>query len=93
MISSSHMTRLCDETRPQAMEHIKKYEQDIKMKYDERVKQRTFCLEDWVLKRVVCTLKHEKLDSNKKGPYIIIDLASKVSYFMHTMEDKLLELP
>lgn len=48
---------LLEETKLQEMKHMRKYQLDMKRRYDKRVKKRTFCPGDWVLKRVICSSK------------------------------------
>ena len=84
---------LLDETRLQAMEHLRKYQQEMKQRYDKKVQQRVFHPGDWVLRRAVRTSEQGKLDSNWVGPYVIDSLASKGAYFLKTLEGEKLALP
>lgn len=84
---------LLDETRLQAIEHILKYQEAIKKRYDKKVKQRSFQQGDWVLRRAVRMSEQTKLDSNWKGPYIIDEVAPKGAYFLRTVDGERLALP
>lgn len=53
----------------------------------------TFFPCDWVLKWVVRSLEHVKLDTNWNGPYVVDVIPSKSAYFLHTMEGEHLALP
>ena len=82
-----------DELRDLALHNITKYQKDIKLRYDKKVKARKFQPGDWVLRRVVRSADQGKFDENWTGPYIVDKLASKGSYFLRTMDSEVLPLP
>ena len=82
-----------DELRDTALRSIAKYQEDMKLRYDKKVKDRKFNPGDWVLRRVVRTGEQRKFDENWTGPYIVDELASKGSYFLRTMDGEVLPLP
>ena len=55
---------LLGETRLQAIEHILKYQEAMKKRYDKKVKKRSFQQGDWVLRRAVHMSGLCKLNSN-----------------------------
>ena len=82
-----------DELRGTALRHIIKYQEAMKLRYDKKVKKRTFKPGDWVLRRVIRSADQWKFDENWKGPYIVDSPASKGSYFLRTIDGELLQLP
>ncbi|KAL5717559.1 hypothetical protein ACHQM5_010542 [Ranunculus cassubicifolius] len=84
---------LLDETRASALEHLLKYQEDMKRRYDKRVRQRSFKEGDWVLKKVSRLQEQGKLAENWKGPYIIARVGSKGAYFLKTLDGDSLEKP
>lgn len=61
-------------------------------RYDKHAKQGTFHLGDRVLKRVIRSTEHSKLDTSYDGPYIIDAILSNGSYFLCTMDGEHLTL-
>lgn len=55
---------IVDSTRWEAIQHILKYQEKIKRRYNRWVKLWVFNLEDWVLKKVVRLHEQGKLDDN-----------------------------
>ena len=53
-----------EEPRQAAVEHITKYQKDIKRCYDQKVRPRVFRPRDWLLRKVVRPHEQGKLDVN-----------------------------
>ncbi|KAF5192961.1 hypothetical protein FRX31_017452 [Thalictrum thalictroides] len=84
---------LIDEVRDEALQHVTKYQDDMKRRYDRKVRLRSFKPNDWVLRRVTRVQDQRKLSENWEGPYIIDRLASKGAYFLKTLEGDIIEKP
>ena len=84
---------LIREKRMQAIEHILKYQEMMKQRYDKKVKKRSFQQGDWVLRRATQPSEQRKFSTNWKGPYIIDRVATKGAYFLQTIDGERLALP
>ena len=80
-----------EEIRDQALLKHAAYKQEAARFYNSRVKERTFLLDDLVLKRVTDPTAQGKLHPKWEGPYRVSSVLGLGAYRLATLEDKQLK--
>ncbi|KAL5698033.1 hypothetical protein ACHQM5_029121 [Ranunculus cassubicifolius] len=82
-----------EEMRDAAVKHHTADQEEIKKRYDKKVKRREFKVGDWVLRKVSRLTQQGKLDENWQGPYIVEKVGTKGAYILKDMEGARLDYP
>ena len=87
---------LIDKVRMDSKHKIAVYKNLMARQYDAMVKPRRFNIRDLILKRVSLATKnpaHGKLGPNWEGPYRVINCKRQGSYYLETLDERMLEHP
>ncbi|XP_026416678.1 uncharacterized protein LOC113312134 [Papaver somniferum] len=80
---------LLEEQRETALQQLVRYQQEIKMSYDRKVRERSFKPGEYVLKKTrAATMEpnFRNLGANWEGPYIVDRPASRGSYYLRNLD-------
>ncbi|XP_026429894.1 uncharacterized protein LOC113326371 [Papaver somniferum] len=80
---------LLEEQRETALQQLVRYQQAIKLRYDHRVRERSFKPGEYILKKTrAFTMEPNcgKVRANWEGPYIVDSPASRSSYYLRNLD-------